>query len=138
MPTSVEMREERAALVQKARVIVDKAAAETREMTAEETQEYDAHMADVDGMRAKIDRIEKLESAEAEQEEPAERRSLPLGAQPRLPPVAAWRSSSAPCSAFPGRCCWPSPCWRWSAGRGPTRKSSACASNTNGAATSTA
>lgn len=59
-----EIRQERAALVNQARVIND--AAEGRDFTAEEQQKYDNIMADVDKKKANIDRLEALEAKERE------------------------------------------------------------------------
>lgn len=78
MKTSVELREERASLVAQARAIQKKAADESRDLNDEESAEFDRMMDDVDKMKSKIDRCEKLESAEQEMEATTGRRSQPL------------------------------------------------------------
>lgn len=60
----IEMRQERAELVNQARAINE--AANGRDFTAEEQQKYDNIMADVDKKKAHIDRLEKLEAQESE------------------------------------------------------------------------
>lgn len=83
MPTSVELREERAALVSQARDLQKRAETEARELTSEESEQFDRIMADVDGLRSKIDRIEKLESAEADLDAPEPRASQPFSPEAR-------------------------------------------------------
>ena len=77
--TSVQLREERAGKVKRARSILDKAKAESRDLSSEETQEYEKIIADVDAMKAKIDREEKLATLEVEQSDPVERIAGTLG-----------------------------------------------------------
>lgn len=71
MPNPIELREKRAALVAQARQIVDKADTEKRGLTTEEQQQYDRMMADVDTIKADIDREERLASVEKEMAAPA-------------------------------------------------------------------
>ena len=92
--TSVQLREERAGKVKRARSILDKAKAESRDLSSEETQEYDRIIGDVDTMKAKIDQMEKLETLEAEQSEPMERVLGNLTAEQRY--VAAGDKGGAP------------------------------------------
>ncbi|WP_200760463.1 phage major capsid protein [Effusibacillus dendaii] len=66
MRNIIEMRQQRAALVQQARDILNKAESENRDLTAEETQEYDRIMADVDRRAAEIEREERLQGIENE------------------------------------------------------------------------
>lgn len=70
MPTSQELRTERAGLITKAREIYNKAEGENkRSLTGEESQEFDRLMNAAEELRGKIteaERVESLESAEAE------------------------------------------------------------------------
>lgn len=65
MRNTIEMRQERAALVREARAILDKAEAENRELTAEESQRYDRIMEDVDKRLKEIEREERLQGVES-------------------------------------------------------------------------
>ena len=60
----IELRQKRAALVKEARELLD--IQEQRELTAEENQHYEAIMADVDKMGARIEKEERMESLQAE------------------------------------------------------------------------
>lgn len=60
MKTIIEMREKRAALVNEARLLHEKSVTENREFAQEEQTTYDRIMADVDGLKSKIDREERL------------------------------------------------------------------------------
>lgn len=64
MDKILEMRQKRAALVQQAREILNKAEAEKRDLTAEEQQQWDRMMADVDAMGAQIEREERQQALE--------------------------------------------------------------------------
>lgn len=76
------LRDQRNKKVKEARDLVDKAAAENREMTDEEIKRYDAIMGnkkdgikgEVDKLNEQIERVENLEAVEAEQEQPGNRR----------------------------------------------------------------
>jgi HK97 family phage major capsid protein len=81
--TSLELREQRAGTIKEARELLKKAEAENRELTSEDSEQYDRMMADVDKKKIQIDRMEKLETAERESEEQGERRSLPIDPEPR-------------------------------------------------------
>ena len=70
MKTSVELREERAALVKQARELTDKAKTEERDLSDEENAQYDRIMDDVDKIKARIDRMERLETAESDLDAP--------------------------------------------------------------------
>jgi HK97 family phage major capsid protein len=59
-----QLREQAAKLLHDARAIMNAADAEARTLTAEETQRYDAIMADYDAKKASIDRSTKLAQAE--------------------------------------------------------------------------
>jgi HK97 family phage major capsid protein len=61
----LEMKQKRAALVKQAREILDRADAEKRGLTAEETQTYDRIMAEVDALGVEIEREERLQALEA-------------------------------------------------------------------------
>lgn len=60
---SKELREKRANLVTQAQALLDAAAAAKRDLTAEETQQFDALHAEADGLKANIDRLERQASA---------------------------------------------------------------------------
>jgi HK97 family phage major capsid protein len=83
MKTSVELREERAALVKQARELTDKAKTEERDLADEENAQYDRIMDDVDKLKAKIDRMERLETAESGLDAPTPRTSEPLDVETR-------------------------------------------------------
>src|SRR5690242_926870 len=59
-----EMRAKRAALVADMRAIITKAEGENRDLTAEETTDYDAKKAELDKLKAKIERLQGLETEE--------------------------------------------------------------------------
>ena len=63
---SKEMRQKRANLAEQARAILDKAAEEKRDLTAEETQQFDKLHGDIDRMKGEIDRIERQEELDRE------------------------------------------------------------------------
>lgn len=82
--TAIELRAKRAGLVQGAREILNTARADgNRDLTAEEEQTYDRTMAEVDTLRSKIDRLEKLAAIESELDRPGERQSEDLTAEQR-------------------------------------------------------
>lgn len=64
--TAKEMREKRAALALQARGILDRAAAEKRDLSAEETTNWDAIHAEIDKLKGQIDRQERQEREELE------------------------------------------------------------------------
>jgi len=66
-----EMRQKRDAILAAARAIQDKADAENRALTDEETKAFDAHMAEAKAMKADIARREALEAEQREQDAPA-------------------------------------------------------------------
>lgn len=66
MDKILEMRQKRAALVKQAREILDKAEAEKRDLTAEENQQYEAIMAEVDTLGKQIEREERQQKLEKE------------------------------------------------------------------------
>lgn len=69
--TLQELREKRAKAVASMREIVNKASEEERELTAEEIETYDGHKAEVEKLSANIERMEGLETLEAELDQPA-------------------------------------------------------------------
>jgi HK97 family phage major capsid protein len=81
--TLAELREKRAKAVAEARALVNKVDGESRQFSKEEEEQYDRMMADVDGLKAQIDRVEKLERSEGDLAAEGGRASLPLGATPR-------------------------------------------------------
>lgn len=88
MSTSIQLREERSNKVKRARAILDTAKAANRDLSAEENQEYDRIISDVDAAKAKIDRMEKLETLEVEQGEPLDRTGSNLSAEQRYAAAA--------------------------------------------------
>jgi len=93
MDKILEMRRQRAKLIEDARDILDKAEQEKRSLTAEEEQQYDRIMADVDELAKKIQREERMLELEKEldsslnqvkrmdpKEEPGEKRNRNLRA----------------------------------------------------------
>jgi HK97 family phage major capsid protein len=70
-----EMREKRAKLAKQIRELADKANNESRDFTAEEKQQWEAINADYDQLSRQIERAERAEQIEGEQEQAAEERS---------------------------------------------------------------
>jgi len=68
-----ELRQERAAFIKEARLLVDKAADEKRDLNDDEQAKYDEYMAKVDSRDFAIAREERLMGLEAGLEEPATR-----------------------------------------------------------------
>lgn len=64
--TAKELRTKRANLAEQARELLDKASAEKRELSTEETQTFDRIHADIEKMGKDVERIERQESTEAE------------------------------------------------------------------------
>ena len=72
-----ELREERAGLIAKARSLVDKAEAEKRNLTDEESGKYDEIMADARALDKRAKRQEELDQlARSQAEEDAKNREL--------------------------------------------------------------
>lgn len=67
MPSSVELRQERARVVESMRAVTEAAEAENRNLTAEERQSYDRQEGDFTDLTERIGRQEALEEREAEQ-----------------------------------------------------------------------
>lgn len=70
MSTSVELRQQRARVVESLRAIVDAAEGESRDLSAEERQSYERHEEDFRALTARIERTESQEQREAEQAAP--------------------------------------------------------------------
>lgn len=64
MKNTVELRQQRAAIIKEARSILDKADLEKREMTGEETTKYEAMQLDIDKRMSEITREETLQAQE--------------------------------------------------------------------------
>lgn len=64
----IEMREKRANLLHQARDLHNKAVEENRDMSADEQRQYDGFMGEMDGLKSKIDREERLMNEEKEME----------------------------------------------------------------------
>jgi len=75
--TVKELKAKRAKAIADARAIVDAAQAEERDMTAEESQQFDALMAEADKHAAEAERLEKLDRHEAWAAESAGRQTQP-------------------------------------------------------------
>lgn len=81
---TIEKRMERTRLVNEGRALLDRAEAEKRDLSAEELQQYDKIMADVDSLRGQIDREERQAALDLETranaakkvEPPADARSI--------------------------------------------------------------
>jgi HK97 family phage major capsid protein len=67
MPTSVELRQERARVVESMRATTETAESENRDLSAEERESYDRHEADFTSLTSRIERQEALEARELEQ-----------------------------------------------------------------------
>lgn len=65
MSKTVELRQQRAALIEQNRALLDKAEAAKRDLTAEETQEFARRMTEVDQLLARIEREERQFALEA-------------------------------------------------------------------------
>lgn len=61
-----ELREKRANLNEQAKALLNKASEEKRDMTAEETKQFDALHNDMDSLKGQIERIERQEAADKE------------------------------------------------------------------------
>ena len=88
-PKIKELMEKRARAIEAGRAMLDKASAEKRELTAEETPQYEALMKEVDDLQAAIKREERQAALDAELNESAnqrERRGQPgNGVDPSTP-----------------------------------------------------
>jgi HK97 family phage major capsid protein len=71
----VELRQRHAGLVQDAKVIIDLAEAENRDLTEEEQVEYDGYLAEADAVKVRIERAQKLEAELAKMSQPEDRTS---------------------------------------------------------------
>lgn len=74
MPTSVELRQQRARVVESMRAITEAAEAQDRNLSAEERQQFDRHEEDFRSLGERIERQESLEQREAEQARSLEQR----------------------------------------------------------------
>lgn len=70
MPTSVELRQQRAQIVHQMRAIADAAENENRDLEATERETFDAHEVDYRGLTGRIDRQEAQEQREADAARP--------------------------------------------------------------------
>lgn len=73
MPTSVELRQQRAGVVESMRAITETAEAANRGLEAEERQSYDRHEADFRSLTERIERLEAEEQRAAQMAEPIQR-----------------------------------------------------------------
>ncbi|PWJ07922.1 phage major capsid protein [Streptomyces sp. NWU49] len=73
MPTSVELRQQRAGVVQSMRAITERAEGENRGLNAEERQAYDRHDEDFRSLTERIERQEAEEQRAAQMAEPIRR-----------------------------------------------------------------
>jgi len=81
MPTSVELRQERARIVESLRAVTDTAESENRNLSAEERQTYERHEEDFRSLTERITRQENVEAAEAENARSLNDSGLPGGRQ---------------------------------------------------------
>ncbi len=79
MPTIQELREERAGLFEQMKAITDKADAESRDLTAEETAEWNKIDADIDSKQKQIESIEDSANRAARMAELHDSMSRPAG-----------------------------------------------------------
>lgn len=70
MKKIIDMRQERANLVNQAREIVERAEEQKREMSADEDTQYSNIMKDVSNLKKKIDREEQLQASESDLDQP--------------------------------------------------------------------
>lgn len=79
-----ELREQRARLVEQAREVQNRAETDDgRVMTAEERQQWDGFMKDADQLKEEVDRLERMEAAQAELSAPTDnKKPVPAGATP--------------------------------------------------------
>lgn len=70
MKRLLELRRKKAELVDQIRAVLDKAAAENRSLTTEESGQYDALMSQVDGLQTDIEREERVATLETETRTP--------------------------------------------------------------------
>ncbi|MFC8176533.1 phage major capsid protein [Streptomyces sp. NPDC057325] len=73
MPTSVELRQQRAGIVESMRSITETAETANRGLTAEERQAYDRHETEFAGLTERIERLEAEEQRAAQMAEPIRR-----------------------------------------------------------------
>lgn len=73
MPTSVELRQQRAGVVESMRAITERAEGENRGLNGEERQSYDRHEADFRSLTERIERLEAEEERAAQMAEPIRR-----------------------------------------------------------------
>ncbi|MCP8707455.1 phage major capsid protein [Streptomyces sp. AC04842] len=73
MPTSVELRQQRAGIVESMRAITERAEGENRGLNGEERQSYDRHEADFRSLTERIERLEAEEERAAQMAEPIRR-----------------------------------------------------------------
>ncbi|KMS69797.1 hypothetical protein ACH49_26000 [Streptomyces leeuwenhoekii] len=73
MPTSVELRQQRAGVVESMRSITERAETENRNLTGEERQTYDRHEEDFRSLTERIERLEAEEERAAQMAEPIRR-----------------------------------------------------------------
>lgn len=98
MSLTVELRGKRAGLIKQARELMEGASAREGGPSAEDRQEFDRLMAESDKIKDEYGRLERLEAAERELEEPGRRMTHPVSEVNEGPPardLAAFRASPA-------------------------------------------
>lgn len=80
MKTVQQLRQERQKLIADARTMLDKAEAEKRDLSNEESTQYDSLIAQADGLLTKINREERLQGLEGEMRTPANNGLRPVPA----------------------------------------------------------
>lgn len=93
---TLELRRKRAALIEEARKILNAAEAEGRSLTAEEQEQWDRIMADVDALGQTIEREERLSAYEKELAEPIESRRMEMRPAPGHDEIREDRANAGP------------------------------------------
>lgn len=98
MPTSIELRQERARVVEQTRELVDRAETGSRDLTADERQTYDRLTSDYTSLTERITRQEEQEQRELETSRPVPHPDDPEGRGGGNPPASdrAFRESNLP------------------------------------------
>lgn len=86
MPSSVELRQQRARVVESMRAINEAAETENRNLSGEEREQFDRHEADFTGLTERIARQEGIEEREAEQARSISDRTRQDGSGPEASP----------------------------------------------------
>ena len=83
MPTLIEMREKRANIWEQAKALQATSVAEERDFTAEEQEQWDRAMADIDSLKVRIEREERAQQMDTELNSYQSRTGGPESGDPR-------------------------------------------------------